>query len=166
MQNVIAVSATAENLGIQRAARYRLASSSPPNVCATLVHGTRKLTTRIFAVALLSASAIYATATDVRAQAKEQFNSQNNNSIEREINAAAGRDVRVGICSSVRPDCSSGPLPSIRLAVAPAWHRHGQACDPQGDQFEAMFGSGGAGICRVLSRQLEFQRRGSLRTGN
>src|SRR5437763_14552757 len=41
------------------------------------------------------------------------------NSIDREIKAAPGREVRVGIYSSIRPDCSAGPLPAIRLAVAP-----------------------------------------------
>jgi hypothetical protein len=41
------------------------------------------------------------------------------NSIDREIKAARGREVRVGIHSSIRPDCTAGPLPAIRLAVAP-----------------------------------------------
>jgi hypothetical protein len=41
------------------------------------------------------------------------------NSIDREIKAAPGREVRVGIYSSIRPDCTAGPLPAIRLAVAP-----------------------------------------------
>jgi hypothetical protein len=40
-------------------------------------------------------------------------------SIDRDVKAAPGRDVRVGIYTSVRPDCTAGPLPSIRLAVAP-----------------------------------------------
>jgi hypothetical protein len=31
----------------------------------------------------------------------------------------SGREVRVGIYSSIRPDCTTGPLPAIRLAVAP-----------------------------------------------
>ena len=42
------------------------------------------------------------------------------NSIERSVKAAPGRDVRVGIYTSIRPDCTSGPLPAIRLAAAPA----------------------------------------------
>jgi hypothetical protein len=42
------------------------------------------------------------------------------NSVERAINAMPGRDVRVGIYTSIRPDCTSGPLPAIRLAAAPA----------------------------------------------
>jgi hypothetical protein len=41
------------------------------------------------------------------------------NSIEREIKAAPGREVRVGVYSSIRPDCTAGPLPAIRLAVPP-----------------------------------------------
>jgi hypothetical protein len=41
------------------------------------------------------------------------------NSIDREIKAAPGREVRVGIYSSIRPDCTAGPLPAIRLALAP-----------------------------------------------
>ncbi len=40
--------------------------------------------------------------------------------LEREVKAAAGRDVRVGIYTNIRPDCTSGPLPAIRLLAAPA----------------------------------------------
>jgi hypothetical protein len=40
-------------------------------------------------------------------------------SIEREVKATLGRDVRVGIYTSMRADCTAGPLPAIRLAVAP-----------------------------------------------
>ena len=42
------------------------------------------------------------------------------NSVDREVKAPPGRDVRVGIYTSIRPDCTSGPLPAIRLASAPA----------------------------------------------
>ncbi len=42
------------------------------------------------------------------------------NLVERQIKAAPGRDVRVGIYSDIRPDCTSGPLPAIRLSAAPA----------------------------------------------
>ncbi len=41
------------------------------------------------------------------------------NSIDREIKATPAREVRVGVYSSIRPDCTAGPLPAIRLAVAP-----------------------------------------------
>ena len=40
--------------------------------------------------------------------------------VERQVKAAPGRDVRVGIYTTIRPDCTSGPLPAIRLAAAPA----------------------------------------------
>jgi|ERR1700733_4673958 len=42
------------------------------------------------------------------------------NLVERNVSAAPGRDVRVGIYTSIRPDCTSGPLPAIRLLNAPA----------------------------------------------
>ncbi len=40
--------------------------------------------------------------------------------VERQVRAAPGHDVRVGIYTSIRPDCSSGPLPAIRLVAPPA----------------------------------------------
>jgi hypothetical protein len=39
---------------------------------------------------------------------------------EREVKAAPGKDVRFGVYVNIRPDCTSGPLPAIRLAVPPA----------------------------------------------
>jgi hypothetical protein len=40
--------------------------------------------------------------------------------VEREVKAQAGRAVRIGVYTNIRPDCTSGPLPAIRLASAPA----------------------------------------------
>lgn len=40
--------------------------------------------------------------------------------VEREVKAAPGRDARVGVYSDIRPDCTSGPLPAIKIVVAPA----------------------------------------------
>jgi uncharacterized membrane protein len=40
--------------------------------------------------------------------------------VEREVKAAPGKEVRVGVYTTVRPDCTSGPLPAIRLATPPA----------------------------------------------
>jgi hypothetical protein len=40
-------------------------------------------------------------------------------SLDREVKATAGGAVRVGIYTSMRPDCTAGPLPAIRLSVAP-----------------------------------------------
>ena len=38
----------------------------------------------------------------------------------RELKTAPGRDLRVGIYTDIRQDCTSGPLPAIRLATPPA----------------------------------------------
>jgi hypothetical protein len=43
------------------------------------------------------------------------------NVVERDIKAVPGRDARVGVYADIRPDCTSGPLPAIRLAT-PAAH--------------------------------------------
>jgi hypothetical protein len=40
--------------------------------------------------------------------------------VERNVKAMPGVDTRVGIYSSIKPDCTSGPLPAIRLAASPA----------------------------------------------
>jgi hypothetical protein len=39
---------------------------------------------------------------------------------ERELKTAPGRDLRVGIYTDIRQDCTSGPLPAIRMATPPA----------------------------------------------
>jgi hypothetical protein len=41
------------------------------------------------------------------------------NIAERELKAAPGKDLRVGVYTDIRPDCTSGPLPAIRLAAPP-----------------------------------------------
>jgi hypothetical protein len=40
--------------------------------------------------------------------------------MERQVKAAPGHDVRVGIYTDIRQDCTSGPLPVIRLVAPPA----------------------------------------------
>jgi hypothetical protein len=40
-------------------------------------------------------------------------------SVEREITASPDRDARVGIYTNIRPDCTTGPLPMIRLVTPP-----------------------------------------------
>jgi hypothetical protein len=42
------------------------------------------------------------------------------NIAERELKAAPGKDLRVGVYTDIRPDCTPGPLPAIRLAAPPA----------------------------------------------
>lgn len=39
--------------------------------------------------------------------------------VNRAANGAPGKDIQVGLYVNVRPDCSSGPLPTIRLSVPP-----------------------------------------------
>ena len=39
--------------------------------------------------------------------------------IEREIKGRAGRDIRILVLTNVRPDCTSGPLPTVRLVTPP-----------------------------------------------
>ncbi len=62
---------------------------------------------RQIAAALL----LWLSAHDVRAQTAM---------LERQFKVLPGHDVRVAIFTSIRPDCTSGPLPAIRLAAAPA----------------------------------------------
>ena len=40
--------------------------------------------------------------------------------VTREVKATPGRDHRVGVFTDIQPDCTSGPLPAIRLAAPPA----------------------------------------------
>lgn len=39
---------------------------------------------------------------------------------EKSARAQSGKDVRIGVYFNVRPDCTSGPLPAIRLNAPPA----------------------------------------------
>ena len=40
--------------------------------------------------------------------------------VEREIKGRAGRDIRILVVTNVLPDCTSGPLPTVRLVTPPA----------------------------------------------
>ena len=42
------------------------------------------------------------------------------NTSEREVKGGTGRDIRLGVYINIRADCSSGPLPAIRLDSPPA----------------------------------------------
>jgi hypothetical protein len=39
--------------------------------------------------------------------------------VDRTANGSPGKDIRVGVYVNVKPDCTSGPLPSIQLISAP-----------------------------------------------
>src|SRR5262245_33138748 len=43
--------------------------------------------------------------------------------VDRTVQGKAGKDVRVGVYVNVRDDCTSGPLPTIRLSAPPAHGR-------------------------------------------
>ena len=40
--------------------------------------------------------------------------------VERTVKAVPNKEVQIGVYINVQPDCTSGPLPTIRLAKAPA----------------------------------------------
>jgi hypothetical protein len=40
-------------------------------------------------------------------------------SVERSVKAQSGREVRVGVFASMKPDCSPGQLPTVRLKETP-----------------------------------------------
>jgi hypothetical protein len=39
--------------------------------------------------------------------------------VERKVKAQTGRDVRVGVFASIKPDCTPGQLPTVRLKERP-----------------------------------------------
>lgn len=45
--------------------------------------------------------------------------SAQNEMVERSVNAVPNKDTRIGVYLNVQPDCTSGPLPTIRLATPP-----------------------------------------------
>jgi hypothetical protein len=59
-----------------------------------------------FTLALLGSSALWA-------QAGVQV-------VERSVKAVPNKDTQIGVYLNVLPDCTSGPLPTIRLAAPPA----------------------------------------------
>ena len=40
--------------------------------------------------------------------------------VERSVRGPSDKDIRIGVYVNVQPDCTSGPLPSIRLSGPPA----------------------------------------------
>src|SRR5438552_2628102 len=61
---------------------------------------------------LVSSAALIAVALGSSAVAQTQ-------TVDRTAKGDPGKDIRVGVYINVKPDCTSGPLPTIRLAVAP-----------------------------------------------
>jgi hypothetical protein len=50
-------------------------------------------------------------------------------SIARDVKGKSGQDIRIAVFTSVRADCTSGPLPTIRLVRAP---EHGKVTVKRG----------------------------------
>jgi hypothetical protein len=46
--------------------------------------------------------------------------SAQNDEVQRDLKAVPGEATRIGIYANVKPDCTSGPLPQIRLVIPPA----------------------------------------------
>ena len=63
--------------------------------------------TRILAVATIFAALVCQSLAEIR-------------TTERTARALPGKDVRIGVYVNVQPDCTSGPLPAIRLSEPPA----------------------------------------------
>ena len=49
--------------------------------------------------------------------------SAQDSAVDRAAQGQAGKDIRVGVYVNVQTDCTSGPLPAIRLSTAPAHGR-------------------------------------------
>jgi hypothetical protein len=54
------------------------------------------------------------------AQGSRETRTPDQPALEREFKGAAGRDVRVLVLTNVKPNCTSGPLPTVRLVTPPA----------------------------------------------
>jgi hypothetical protein len=61
-----------------------------------------------------AALALFALTVGALAQEKAQ-----ENVITREVKGKSGQDIRIAVFTTVRPDCGSGPLPTIRLVRPP-----------------------------------------------
>jgi len=79
------------------------------NLCCRM--GVSRTTTG--RVAILTATAILVATLVVPALAESRIS-------EKSARAQSGKDVRIGVYVNVRPDCTSGPLPAIRLTAPPA----------------------------------------------
>ena len=84
--------------------------------------------------------------------------------VTRAARGEPGKDIRVGVFVNVKQDCSSGPLPTIRLVEKPA---NGtvtvKSAQDQREELQAMPRAGGSGLRGVLQVGADLQRRGQLR---
>ena len=72
-----------------------------------------KLATALSALVVVGWSAVATAQAPVQAPAPAQV-------VERMVKALPNKDTQIGVYINVLPDCTSGPLPTIRLASSPA----------------------------------------------
>jgi hypothetical protein len=78
-------------------------------------------------------------------------------SVSRVASGGPNTDIRVGVYVNVRPDCTSGPLPSIQLTSPPEkWQGHRQEGKGDGYQLQAVLGARGTRVHCVLSLACGF----------
>jgi len=70
------------------------------------------ITSQLAVCGRLLAAAVFLCVSALGAQAQEDTR-------QHQIKAASGRDARVAVYTNIRPDCTSGPLPAIRLVANP-----------------------------------------------
>ncbi len=70
--------------------------------------------------ALLMLALVWSNSTSAEVQTGEQTAKGQIQTVERTTKGQAEKDIQIGLYINVQPDCTSGPLPSIRLVRPPA----------------------------------------------
>ncbi len=70
-------------------------------------------------IALLLGSAMAALAQEPAPEEPKQQQTEQVDVVDRQVKGRAGRNIRLVTITNVRPDCTSGPLPTVRLATPP-----------------------------------------------
>jgi hypothetical protein len=113
---------------------------------------------------LVAAALLCVPAPVVQAQAQGQTQAQGDVT-ERQVKVATGHDERVGVYTNIKPDCTGGPLPAIRLLAAPA---HGSVTVRRGTlkatNFKQCLAAEVPALLAFYRSAANFKRR--VRTGN
>ena len=67
---------------------------------------------------------------DRRSLARSDRRHMGTQTVDRTVQGETGKDIRIGVYVNIRPDCTSGPLPTIRLVEPPA---HGKVTVKKGN---------------------------------
>jgi hypothetical protein len=80
--------------------------------------------------------------------------------VERTAQGETNKDIRIGVYVNIQPDCTSGPLPTIRLVEAPA---HGKVSVKKGNvnatNYKQCLALTVPAYCRILSIGKRFLRQ-------